>query len=201
MSAAVDALEKRLRALAGDRPRDVAMRAIDSPVGPLVAGATDAGLVLLEFGRPERLEPQLEVMGRLFGGGGPAPHPRLDQTEAELAEYFAGTRRDFDVPLVIRGTEFQERVWHELLRIPYGETTSYAALADTLGVRNGQRAVGLANGRNRLAIIVPCHRVIEKGGGLRGYGGGLDRKRFLLDLERRHTDPLAGTPLGRLAAG
>ena len=137
-----------------------------------------------------------------FGVSRGGDHPIIDQTAAELAEYFGGKRFDFEVPLAIRGTPFQESVWRELLRIPYGETRAYADIADTLAIRNGQRAVGLANGQNRIAIIIPCHRVIERAGGLRGYGGGLARKKFLLDLEARSAPggPLSGTPLALMAS-
>ena len=174
----------------------VTVATLDSPVGPLTAGVTDAGLALLEFSDPARLDPQLATLHRLFGptdGGG---HPMLDQVTTELAEYFAGTRRRFEVPLVIKGTPFQEAVWRALLAIPYGTTCAYSDVAARLGKANGQRAVGLANGQNRIAIVIPCHRVIERAGGLRGYGGGLPRKKFLLDLEGRGSNPLAGTPLG-----
>jgi O-6-methylguanine DNA methyltransferase len=129
-------------------------------------------------------------------------HPILELTRVELAEYFEGARTRFEVPLLVRGTPFQELVWRSLLEIPYGETRAYGELAQSLGRSGAQRAVGLANGQNRQSIIIPCHRVVEKGGGLRGYGGGLWRKRFLLDLERRviGADPLADTPLGRAGA-
>jgi methylated-DNA-[protein]-cysteine S-methyltransferase len=104
----------------------------------------------------------------------------------QLAEYFAGERREFDLPLAPSGTAFQLRVWAALLEIPYGETTSYGALAATLGLGPaGSRAVGAANGRNPISIVVPCHRVIGAGGALIGYGGGLPTKRALLDLERQ----------------
>lgn len=176
----------------------VAARVIESPVGPLVGAANEEGLVFLEFGDEARLARQVATFERHFGPTRAGSLPFLDQTERELAEYFAGRRLQFTVPLVIRGTEFQERVWRALLAIPYGETCAYVAVAERLGVKNGQRAVGLANGQNRIAIIIPCHRVIEKSGGLRGYGGGLWRKKFLLDLERRiaPAGALAGTPLG-----
>jgi methylated-DNA-[protein]-cysteine S-methyltransferase len=101
----------------------------------------------------------------------------------QLDEYFAGTRTDFDLPLSLHGTDFQRRVWLELTRIPYGETISYGELARRIGRPNAMRAVGLANGRNPVSIIVPCHRVIGADGSLTGYGGGLDRKRLLLGLE------------------
>ena len=102
----------------------------------------------------------------------------------QLAEYFAGTRTAFDLPLAPVGTAFQLRVWDQLRTIPYGVTCSYADIARGIGATNGFRAVGLANGRNPIAIIVPCHRVIGANGSLTGYGGGIERKRFLLDLER-----------------
>ena len=102
---------------------------------------------------------------------------------AQLAEYFAGDRTGFDLPLAPSGTEFQLRVWEQLRTIPYGATCSYADIARGIGATNGFRAVGLANGRNPISIIVPCHRVIGANGSLTGYGGGLERKRFLLDLE------------------
>jgi methylated-DNA-[protein]-cysteine S-methyltransferase len=102
----------------------------------------------------------------------------------QLDEYFAGERRAFDLTLRAPGSDFQRAVWDELTRIPYGETTSYGQLARRLGRPDASRAVGLANGRNPISIVVPCHRVIGASGKLTGYGGGLDRKRFLLDLER-----------------
>jgi methylated-DNA-[protein]-cysteine S-methyltransferase len=107
----------------------------------------------------------------------------LRQVEYQLTAYFAGELRDFDLPLAPVGTPFQERVWQALRDIPYGATTSYSALANRIGAPGAARAVGLANGRNPIAIIIPCHRVIGAGGTLVGYGGGLNRKRWLLDLE------------------
>ena len=110
-------------------------------------------------------------------------HPAIREAARQLAEYFARTRRAFQLPLDLRGTPFQLAVWKALLRIPYGETRSYGQLAVELGHAGAARAVGTANGSNPVSIIVPCHRVIAAGGGLGGYGGGLERKRFLLDLE------------------
>jgi AraC family transcriptional regulator of adaptative response/methylated-DNA-[protein]-cysteine methyltransferase len=172
---------------------------LDTPIGPLIAGATDGGLCLLEFGDETRLGHQLGALTRLFGPVGSGNHPLLDRIQSELTEYFAGTRIRFELPLTIRGTPFQEEVWRALLAIPYGATRAYSDLAQSLGRPGAQRAVGLANGQNRLSIVIPCHRVIERSGGLRGYGGGLWRKKFLLDLERRTAgrDALEGTPLGR----
>lgn len=193
------ALERLLSPATSDAR--VVVRLIDSPLGALAAAATDEGLALLEFANNDRLERQVGGLFRHFGPTRGGEHPMIDQVAGEISEYFAGTRHQFDVPLVIRGTAFQEQVWRELLTIPYGETRAYADLAESLGLRNGQRAVGLANGMNRIAIIIPCHRVIERAGGLRGYGGGLWRKKFLLDHEARTapTGALAGTPLARSA--
>ena len=120
-------------------------------------------------------------------------HPLLDRLKAELAEYFAGQRRSFEVPLHVSGSPFQERVWQELLKIPYGETRSYEDVARQTGSPDAVRAVGTANGSNRIAIVIPCHRVVNKGGKLGGYGGGLWRKQRLLGLEQgQRIDGLLG---------
>jgi AraC family transcriptional regulator of adaptative response/methylated-DNA-[protein]-cysteine methyltransferase len=157
---------------------------LPSPVGPLVVAATDEGLCLLEFGEPARLGPQIERLRARFElPAVPGRNRHLDLAERELREYFAGKLRDFTVPVVIRGTLFQEKVWRALLRIPYGATRSYGDVARTVGSPAAVRAVGTANGSNRIAIIIPCHRVVNTGGKLGGYGGGLHRKKFLLDLE------------------
>ncbi|HTQ56643.1 MAG TPA: methylated-DNA--[protein]-cysteine S-methyltransferase [Bryobacteraceae bacterium] len=110
----------------------------------------------------------------------------LRRAVAELRAYFAGELREFDLPLDMQGTPFQKRAWDELLRIPYGETRSYGEIARAIGAPKAVRAVGAANGRNPVPIVVPCHRVIGAGGALTGFGGGLPMKRFLLDLEARH---------------
>jgi AraC family transcriptional regulator of adaptative response/methylated-DNA-[protein]-cysteine methyltransferase len=170
------------RAKEGER---VALAWIDSPVGPLIAGAVDAGVCLLEFSDRRALEAQIASLRERVGAAVlPAAHPHLDALRAQLADYFAGTRKDFDLPLVYPGTDFQMRVWDELLRIPYGETRSYEDVARALGDHKAVRAVGTANGLNRIAIVIPCHRVVNKSGQLGGYGGGLWRKQILLDLER-----------------
>ncbi|MBD8605792.1 methylated-DNA--[protein]-cysteine S-methyltransferase [Aeromicrobium sp. CFBP 8757] len=147
-------------------------RWIDSPIGGLRIH-TSAGLVT--------------AIG--FGADAPrgeqAPDALLDRAEQQLGEYFAGERTRFDLPLASDGTEFQKKVWSELLRIPYGETASYGEIARRLGYEPGiSRAVGAANGANPLPIVVPCHRVIGADGSLTGYAGGVERKRTLLDLER-----------------
>ena len=112
--------------------------------------------------------------------------PPLAETVRQLTEYFAGTRREFDLPLRLQGTAFQQRVWRELTAIPYGGTLSYGELAKRIDKPSASRAVGLANGRNPISILVPCHRVIGADGSLTGYGGGLDRKRWLLCHEGLH---------------
>lgn len=151
-------------------------RTIDSPVGPLTLAGHDEVLTNL------RMEDQAHDPGRR--GWEPDEHafPKVvDQLEA----YFAGELTEFDVAFDLAGTAFQRRVWSTLLEIPYGETWSYGQVARRIGQPTASRAVGMANGRNPVAIIVPCHRVIGASGTLTGYGGGLDRKQVLLDLERR----------------
>ena len=163
---------------------------LDTAIGDMVAAATETHLLLLEFAHRRTLDLQLEHAARATGARfGPGDSPILDQLRTELAEYFAGQRRAFDVPLRTPGTGFQMRVWAELRRIPYGATTTYGRLATTIGNPSAVRAVARANGDNRMAIIVPCHRVIGSDGSLTGYGGGLWRKKKLLDLEAR-TDAL-----------
>ena len=158
---------------------------VETPLGPMVAGAVEEGVCLLEFTDRRMLEAQLETIQRRFARPVvPGDHPHLATLRGELERYFAGELREFRVPLVRPGTPFEEKVWDELVRIPYGETRSYAFLASLLGRKDAQRAVGRANGMNRIAIVVPCHRVVNKDGRLGGYGGGLWRKQWLLDLER-----------------
>ena len=157
---------------------------IPSPLGPLLAAATEDGLCMLEFADREKLPKQAADLSRFYARPVvPGRNEHIEQIDRELTEYFAGERQQFDVPLDLKGTEFQEKVWKELLNIPFGETICYEELATRIGKPTAQRAVGLANGRNRVPIVVPCHRVIQKNGQLRGYGGGLWRKQFLLDLE------------------
>jgi AraC family transcriptional regulator of adaptative response/methylated-DNA-[protein]-cysteine methyltransferase len=157
-----------------------------SPLGPLVAGATADGVCLLEFTDRRMLEAQLQRLGTLLRQPlVPGDHEHLTQAREELGRYFAGTLTTFTMPLVFRGTEFEERIWRELVRIPYGQTLSYAQLAARAGAAGGQRAVGRANGMNRISIVIPCHRVVNSDGKLGGYGGGLWRKHWLLELERR----------------
>lgn len=149
---------------------------VDSPVGPLHLVATGgllSGLYLAE----QRHRPDASS----FGSRDDAPFGRATE---QLAAYFAGELTSFDLTLHLEGTAFQRRVWAALCDIPYGETWSYGQLAAHIGSPGASRAVGLANGRNPVAIVVPCHRVVGADGTLTGYGGGLDRKRLLLELER-----------------
>jgi methylated-DNA-[protein]-cysteine S-methyltransferase len=155
----------------------LAYKMMHSPVGKLKLVASDKGLVavLWQNDKPTRV--------RLNEVVEDATHPILLDTERELGEYFAGKRTTFSVPLDMRGTSFQKNVWHALLAIPFGETRSYGQLAKQLGNPQAMRAVGAANGRNPISIIVPCHRVIGASGKLTGFAGGLETKAQLLDLE------------------
>jgi len=157
---------------------------IETPIGPMAAGATGEALCLLEFTDRRMLEHQLQTIKSRFRMPLlPGDSPVFDQLKKELAEYFDRKRKTFSVPLDYPGTEFQRRVWDALLRIPYGETRRYADIAEDLGVPGAARAVGNANGLNRIAILIPCHRVINADGSLGGYGGGLWRKLRLLEVE------------------
>lgn len=162
----------------------VVVTTIDSPIGPLITAATDEGLCLLEFADENRLERQIGVLSRWFPGAIlKGTHPLLAQLAAELADYFAGKLHTFTLPLATRGTAFELATWKALTTIPYGETRSYQDIARQIGNAGAVRAVGSANGRNRIAIVIPCHRVVNANGKLGGYGGGLWRKRRLLELE------------------
>ena len=153
---------------------------VHSPVGPLLLTSDGRALTRLLFDGDRALDPSWSTEACAL----------LDRAAAQLGEYFAGERTDFDLPLDPAGTPFQLAVWQALRDIPYARTWSYGQLAARVGNPNASRAVGLANGRNPISIGVPCHRVIGTNGSLTGYGGGLDRKRLLLDLERR----VAGEP-------
>jgi O-6-methylguanine DNA methyltransferase len=152
----------------------------------MIAGATDDALYFFEFSDRRRLEKQLDrLRARLDCVLVPGGNDILERTTAEVESYFSGDVRRFTIPLVAPGTEFQRTVWDELLRIPFGETRSYADVARAIGRPSAVRAVARANGDNRMAIFIPCHRVIGSDGRLTGYGGGLWRKQHLLDLESR----------------
>ena len=158
---------------------------METPLGPMIAGATDSAVCLLEFTDRRMLETQFHVLRRRFGLPMiPGESQHLERLRCELAEYFVGKRREFAVPLSFPCTEFEQEVWRKLLEIPYGATRSYQELARTVGRPGASRALGTANGKNRIAILIPCHRVVTQNGELGGYGGGLWRKRILLDLEK-----------------
>jgi AraC family transcriptional regulator of adaptative response/methylated-DNA-[protein]-cysteine methyltransferase len=158
-----------------------------TPLGPMLAGATDEGICLLEFIDRRMLETELERLSRVLQTKFvPGFCTHFDELNSQVEEYFSGKRREFSIPLVAPGTPFQQKVWAELQAIPYGATRSYKELAETIGLPNAVRAVARANGDNRIAILIPCHRVIGADGKLTGYGGGLWRKQYLLNLESRN---------------
>lgn len=167
---------------------------IDTPVGPLRLVAVDGGLSAVEFlgEMPSGPGEAASVRAHVARGGGLEPcrgsrddaDPVLVEAAEQLAAYFAGERTGFDLPLAPVGTPFQQRVWAALREIPYGRTASYGEIAGRLGrTGHGARAVGVANGRNPIPVVVPCHRVVGASGALTGYAGGMDRKRILLELE------------------
>jgi AraC family transcriptional regulator of adaptative response/methylated-DNA-[protein]-cysteine methyltransferase len=152
----------------------------------MLAIAGDEGLELLEFVDRRALETELRELRRTLGGAiVPGDHPILRRTADQLREYFAGTRREFDLLLKQRGSAFQLAAWNALCEIPYGETRSYTDMARRVGSPGAVRAIGRVNGQNQIAIVVPCHRVIRADGSLCGYGGGRGRKQWLLDHERK----------------
>ena len=182
--------------MSSETPSPIRLRAFDSPLGQMLGGASNTGICLSEFadrGGEDRIVARLENRHKcgvvpsaewtVEPGGTDLQAALLDRLEIQVEEYFDGRRRNFDLTLDLGGTPWQRTVWSGLLEIPYGTTSSYGKLAEDLGKPGGSRAVGRANGDNYVSIVVPCHRVIQADGGLRGYGGGLHRKRWLLDLE------------------
>jgi len=161
---------------------------ISTPLGTLIAGATNKELCLLEFQIKERHEKQiLKLAESLNSFPVIGINSILELTVHQLDEYFQGKRKKFEIPLVIKGSPFQENVWRELLRVPYGKTITYKELSERLGSPKAVRAVANANGENRIAILIPCHRIIGSNGKLVGYGGGIEKKRYLLNLERENS--------------
>ena len=174
----------------GFRPSESSGRAlivltrITTPLGPMVAAVSDGRVCLLEFADRPMLETQIARIRRAFRAPVVAgSDPVFDQLHSEMSEYFTGKRSEFEVPLATAGTPFQESVWRALREIPYGATKSYSDQARAIGRPEAVRAVARANGDNRIAIIIPCHRVIGADGSLTGYGGGLWRKQRLLEIE------------------
>ncbi len=170
---------------ARSRARVITLGHLDTPLGPMIAGATDEGVCLLEFTDRRMLETQLDTLVKrldarfLYGN-----HRVIEQVREELSAYFAGNLREFTVPLQTPGTPFQNLVWQQLRGIRYASTRSYAEQAQAIGRPNAVRAVAAANGQNRIAIVIPCHRVVGSDGSMTGYGGGIARKRWLLNHER-----------------
>src|SRR5947209_1136222 len=161
---------------------------IDTPLGAMIAVADDEGLRLLEFIDRRATERELSILRkRLETNVVPGEHRHLTATRQQLVDYFSGKRLEFEIPLAPVGSDFQLRAWKTLRSIPVGETRSYSWMAKRLGDENARRAVGRANGTNMICIVIPCHRVIGADGTLCGYGGGLWRKKWLLDHERRWT--------------
>lgn len=162
----------------------ITLRQFSTPLGPMYAGVSETGLCLLEFTDRKMIDAQIEQLQKTMNASFiVGRNALLDRVEQQINEYFNGERRSFDIPLDIRGTDFQKQAWDALLKIPYGEIRSYQQQADRIGKPNAVRAVASANAKNHIAIVIPCHRVIAKDGGLAGFGGGIWRKRFLLDLE------------------
>lgn len=177
--------------LIGRSPRNslhknlIRLSRLTTPIGPMFVAATEQGICLLEFTDRRMLETEFRDLQRLLKAhilAGENQH--ILQAKLEINEYFAGKRQQFELPLHAPGTPFQHQMWQSLQEIPYGQTTTYQHQALKIGRPNAVRAVASANGHNRIAIVIPCHRVIASNGDLTGYGGGLERKRWLLDLER-----------------
>lgn len=169
-------------------PAVITMTTFDTPLGPMLAGATIEGICILEFKNRIRLEKEIADLQKLldatvvFGKTG-----HLELVEKELNEYFAGKRKIFSVPLHMPGNEFAKSVWKALQEIPYGKTCSYKDQADRMNNPKAIRAIASTNGRNRLAIIIPCHRVIGSNGSMTGYAAGVDKKKWLLKFERENS--------------
>lgn len=164
----------------------IALKRIDTPLGRMRVGATEKGICLFDFQFRRAVEGIMERVERLLDDKFvEADSPHFSILETQIAEYFNGTRKEFDVPLHLTGTPFQKSVWEALKNIPFGETRSYKQQSVVMGQEKAIRAIASANGDNPIAIIIPCHRIIGEDGSLTGYSGGLQRKQQLLDLERR----------------
>lgn len=163
----------------------ICFRDFKTPLGPMTGASHEGKICFLEFTDRNRLDRQLASLDKLYGTERSRESTgELEKLQNELDSYFAGRLREFSLPLDYRGTPFQEKVWSELLKVPYGETRSYGDQARAMGDIKAVRAVASANGRNRIAILIPCHRIIGGDGRLTGYAGGLDRKARLLNLEK-----------------
>jgi AraC family transcriptional regulator, regulatory protein of adaptative response / methylated-DNA-[protein]-cysteine methyltransferase len=161
---------------------------IDTPIGLMVAGAVKDGICLLEFTDRKMLNTEYKIIRKYLSSEiADGNNDLLNDLRSELSEYFSGRRKEFSVPLVFTGTDFQKSVWNALVRIPYGSTRTYGEQSALLGNALSVRAVAGANGMNKISIIVPCHRVIGENGNLTGYGGGLWRKKWLIEHEMKYS--------------
>lgn len=174
-------ISKRMRTTGNDAVKDQKRHVVvmGSPIGPLLLESKGEALTGIRFG----IHKGRKLPRPRMNAAGLEPDPILHETKRQLREYLAGKRRNFDLPLELTGTDFQRKTWAVLCEIPYGETISYAELARRVGHPRAVRAVGAANGANPVSLVVPCHRVIASSGGLGGYGGGLQAKQWLLELE------------------
>ena len=171
----------------------ITMMEIVTPLGPMLAGATSEGVCLLEFTNRIRLQQEMkDLKEALHADTQPGRNAHLDQLERELSEYFDGKRKVFSVPLHIPGTEFEKAVWTKLQEIPYGRTWSYKEQSVAMNNPKAIRAIAATNGRNRLAIVIPRHPVIGSDGTMTGYAAGVDKKKWLLNFERSHSDAPVG---------
>lgn len=178
-----------------DKQAVITMTEFSTPLGTMLAGATDRGICLLEFSDRIRLEKELADLKKLLNGViVKGTNALLNSLKIEVDEYFAGKRKIFSVALDTPGNDFAQSVWKTLQEIPYGSTCSYKAQADRMNNPKAIRAIAATNGRNRLAIIIPCHRVIGSNGSMTGYAAGVDKKKWLLKFEREHSE----IPEGRL---
>lgn len=170
------------------------MTEISTPLGPMLAGATSEGICLLEFTNRIRLEKEFTDLQKLLNAAMVAGrNQHLDHLEDELIEYFQGKRKIFSVPLHTPGNEFSQTVWKTLQKIPYGKTWTYKEQAEMMNNPKAIRAIASTNGRNRLAIVIPCHRVIGSNGTMTGYAAGIDKKKWLLRFERNNSEIQEGT--------
>ncbi len=177
-----------------DSSNDILITRINTPLGTMVAGGVEQGICLLEFEDRASLQKEISALTVYLNSSaveGISKYTPLLINELEL--YFKGSLKTFSVPLVAPGTDFQIKVWNALKEIPYGETRSYSFQSEMIGSVKSVRAVANANGQNRISILIPCHRVIGSNGNLTGYGGGLHRKKWLLELESKNSNPK--TPL------
>ena len=176
------------------KPEVIHMTEFVTPLGAMLAGATSEGICVLEFSNRIRLEKEFSDLQKLLNAVMlPGRNQHLDQLENELKEYFDGSRKTFTVPLHIPGNEFSQSVWQSLQEIPYGKTYTYKEQADKMNNPKAIRAIAATNGKNRLAIIIPCHRVIGSNGSMTGYAGGIDKKIWLLRFEKEKSGIADGT--------